>query len=62
VSVYSGPIGVAHTMRATLESAGFFAFIPFDNMKTLDPFSTGANALDASVQVARRMPKPCETS
>ena len=50
-SVYSGPIGVAHTLRATLESAGFLVFIPDENMKLLDPFVTGANCLEVSVQV-----------
>jgi hypothetical protein len=51
VSVYSGPPGVANVQRAILESAGFLAFIPGENMKTLDPFSTGANSLAVSVQV-----------
>ncbi len=51
-TVYSGALGVAKTVQATLESAGFSTFIPQENMKTLDPFNTGANCLTVAVQVS----------
>ncbi len=52
VTVYWGTLGVAKTLQATLESAGFPTFMPQENMKTLHPFTTGANSLTVTVQVA----------
>lgn len=51
VTVYIGSLGTAKTLQATLGSAGFLTFIPQENMKTLDPFNTGANSLSVAVQV-----------
>ena len=51
MAIYGGPLGIAKALQASLESAGFFAFIPGENVKTLDPFITGANSLTVSLQV-----------
>jgi hypothetical protein len=51
VTIYIGSLGSAKTLQATLGSGGFLTFIPQENMKTLDPFNTGANSLSVAVQV-----------
>lgn len=56
LTVFSGPLGMALTTRTVLESAGFSPFIAGEHMKTLDPFDTGANALEVAVQVPAREP------
>ena len=51
VTVRAGSPGAVLVQRAALEAAGIPTFVPDETMKAWDPFITGANALDSSLQV-----------
>ena len=51
VTVFQGSPGAALAAQAALQSAGIPTYLPDYNLKLLDPFITGGNALAVSVQV-----------
>jgi hypothetical protein len=52
-TVFSGPMSEVLILQGLLESNGIPTFIPDENMKVIDPFATGANALTVHLQVPR---------
>lgn len=52
-TVFSGPMSEVLILQGLLESNGIPTFIPDHNMKVIDPFVTGANALTVHLQVPR---------
>lgn len=54
-TVYAGPLWEAIAVQSTLEAAGFLTFVPDANIKVVSPAISGANALDALVQVPEGM-------
>ena len=52
-TVYAGPLWEAIAVQSTLEAAGFLTFVPDANIKVMA--ISGANALDAEVQVPAGM-------
>lgn len=51
--VYSGSPAIALLLRDRLEDTGVRTYVPDENLRFLDPFSTGGRALDLRVLVAR---------
>ena len=45
VPVFCGTHVEVMTLRSAIEAHGFTTFVPSENMKLMDPFVTGANAL-----------------
>lgn len=50
-TVFYGTLNEATVLRSALQAHGYAAFIPYENIKTTDPFVTGANALSVTVVV-----------
>ena len=47
--IFFGAYVEAVTIRSTLAANGYETFIPNENIKVMDPFVTGANALDVQL-------------
>lgn len=54
VTVYSGPVWRVLLLEGRLEAEGIPALVPDRIIKTIDPFITGANALELRLQVPSR--------
>ena len=51
INVFVGPAWRAIAIQALLQEAGFMAFVPEQNLRTLDPFAAGGDAFSLAVQV-----------
>lgn len=54
VTVHVAGLWEAQALAATLEAAGIPTFVPDIGVKTTQPFYSGANSLQAEIQVAER--------
>jgi hypothetical protein len=51
ITVYNGPMWQVLALEGKLEAEGFTTFVPDRNIKTIDPFITGAGALTIDLMV-----------
>jgi hypothetical protein len=51
VTIHAGPIWEVELLKGRLEQEGIVVFLPEANVKRVDPFITGGNALDTKMQV-----------